>query len=202
MPIPNNLVFATGNLHKLSEITAMLSDHGIFDLFKMETLRDIGCEEDIPETADTIEGNAIIKAKYVFEHYGRACFAEDTGLIVPALNGEPGIYSARYAGPQRDAIDNMDLLLKKLADHADRSAYFETVIALVTGEETTCFAGRAPGKIIFEKRGSHGFGYDPIFVPESYNQTFAELKSEIKNKISHRHHAMIAFINYLRDQIQ
>ena len=202
MPTIDKLVFATGNAHKLTEVKAMLADQGLENLFLMQTLTDIGCTEDIPETADTIEGNAVMKAEYIFQKYGHACFAEDTGLIVPALDGEPGIYSARYAGPQRDANDNMDLLLKKLATQADRSAYFETVIALVTKDETHCFSGRAPGTIIKEKRGAEGFGYDPIFVPEGYEQTFAEIKSEIKNSISHRHHAMMAFIKYLKSQSQ
>jgi len=199
MPTIDKLVFATSNTHKLTEVKAMLDVHGLENLFLMQTLTDIGCTEEIPETADTIEGNAIMKAQYVFQKYGHACFAEDTGLIVPALDGEPGIYSARYAGPQRDANDNMDLLLKKLENQIDRSAYFETVIAIVTEEENHCFSGTAPGKIIMKKRGAKGFGYDPIFVPEGYEQTFAELKSEIKNNISHRHHAMIRFINYLKN---
>ncbi len=193
----SNLIFATGNVNKLVEVEAMLADHGMDKVFRMQTLQDIGCHEDIPETADSIVGNALMKAQYVLEHYGRPCFAEDTGLIVNALGGDPGIYSARYAGPQRNADDNMNLLLQNLKAFGDRTAYFETVIALVTPDETHCFTGQAHGTITFEKKGMDGFGYDPIFRPDGYDQTFAELKEE-KNSISHRYQAMQAFMAFLK----
>ncbi|MEP6803812.1 MAG: non-canonical purine NTP diphosphatase, partial [Flavobacterium sp.] len=175
------LVFASNNLNKIKEIQSILK--GSIQLLSLE---DIGCHEEIPETADTIEGNAILKANYVTQKYGYDCFADDTGLEVTALNGEPGVYSARYAGEQRNADDNMDKLLKALSDKEDRSAQFKTVIALNIKGEQHLFTGIAKGIIVLEKKGNHGFGYDPIFKPENYDETFAELSSDIKNKISHR----------------
>lgn len=186
------LVFASNNLNKIKEIQSILN--GSIQLLSLE---EIGCFEEIPETADTIEGNAILKADYVTEKYGYDCFADDTGLEVTALNGEPGVYSARYAGEQKNADDNMNKLLEALKDKLDRSAQFKTVIALNLNGEQHFFTGLAKGEITFNKAGSHGFGYDPIFQPESYKKTFAELSSEIKNKISHRAKATQQLIDFL-----
>lgn len=186
------LVFASNNLNKIKEIQSILN--GSIQLLSLE---EIGCFEEIPETADTIEGNAILKADYVTEKYGYDCFADDTGLEVTALNGEPGVYSARYAGEQKNADDNMNKLLEALKDKSDRSAQFKTVIALNLNGEQHLFTGLAKGEITFNKAGSHGFGYDPIFQPENYKETFAELSSEIKNKISHRAKATQQLIDFL-----
>jgi XTP/dITP diphosphohydrolase len=162
------------------------------------SLEDIGCLEEIPETANTIEGNAILKANYVSQKYGYDCFADDTGLEVTALNGEPGVYSARYAGEQRDANDNMDKLLINLKDKSNREAQFKTVITLNLKGQQYLFTGIAKGEITFEKSGSQGFGYDPIFRPEQYVETFAQLSLEIKNKISHRGKATSQLIAFLK----
>lgn len=186
------LVFASNNLNKIKEIQSILN--GSIQLLSLE---EIGCFEEIPETAATIEGNAILKANYVTEKYGYDCFADDTGLEVTALNGEPGVYSARYAGEQRNADDNMNKLLDALQDQPDRSAQFKTVIALNLNGEQHLFTGLAKGEITFNKAGSHGFGYDPIFQPENYSETFAELSSDIKNKISHRAKATQQLIDFL-----
>ena len=186
------LVFASNNLNKIKEIQSILK--GSIQLLSLE---EIGCHEEIPETADTIEGNAILKANYVTEKYGYDCFADDTGLEVTALNGEPGVYSARYAGEQRNADDNMNKLLEALKDKSDRSAQFKTVIALNLKGKQHLFTGIAKGKITFDKTGNHGFGYDPIFQPENYTETFAELPSEVKNKISHRAKATQQLIDFL-----
>lgn len=186
------LVFASNNLNKIKEIQSILN--GSIQLLSLE---EIGCFEEIPETADTIEGNAILKANYVTEKYGYDCFADDTGLEVTALNGEPGVYSARYAGEQKNADDNMNKLLETLKDKLDRSAQFKTVIALNLNGEQYLFTGLAKGKITFEKTGNQGFGYDPVFQPENYSETFAELSSEIKNKISHRAKATQQLIDFL-----
>ena len=187
-----DLVFATNNMNKLSEVQSMLNTT------KLKTLKDIGCLEDIPETASTIEGNAILKAQYVTEKYGKNCFADDTGLEVFSLNNAPGVYSARYAGPQKNAEDNMNLLLKNLSNIEDRSAQFKTVIALKIDKQEYLFEGICKGKIISDKRGKKGFGYDPIFIPDGYTTTFAEMTMEEKAKISHRGIAtrkLIAFLN-------
>lgn len=186
------LVFASNNLNKIKEIQNILN--GSIQLLSLE---DIGCFEEIPETADTIEGNAILKANYVTEKYGYDCFADDTGLEVKSLNGEPGVYSARYAGEQKDANDNMNKLLEALKDKSDRSAQFRAVIALNLNGEQHLFTGIAKGNIILEKKGNHGFGYDPVFQPDTYSETFAELSSEIKNKISHRAKATQQLIDFL-----
>jgi len=190
------LVFASNNKNKIKEIQQLLPD-----TIEILSLESIGCHEEIPETADTIEGNAILKANYVTEKYGYNCFADDTGLEVAALNGEPGVYSARYAGEQRDAGDNMDLLLENLLEKTDRTAQFKTVIALNINGKQHLFTGIAKGKITTEKSGNQGFGYDPIFQPEDFEETFAELSLEIKNKISHRGKAtqlLIAFLNQIK----
>lgn len=186
------LVFASNNLNKIKEIQSILK--GSIQLLSLE---EIGCHEEIPETAETIEGNAILKANYVTEKYGYDCFADDTGLEVTILNGEPGVYSARYAGEQRNADDNMNKLLEALLDKEDRSAQFKTVIALNIKGEQHLFTGIAKGNIILDKTGNHGFGYDPIFQPENYTETFAELASEVKNKISHRAKATQQLIDFL-----
>lgn len=186
------LVFASNNLNKIKEIQSILN--GSIQLLSLD---DIGCHEEIPETADTIEGNAILKANYVTEKYGYDCFADDTGLEVTALNGEPGVYSARYAGEQRNSVDNMNKLLNALADKSDRSAQFKTVIALNIKGEQHLFTGIAKGEITLDKSGNNGFGYDPIFQPENYDETFAVLSSYIKNKISHRAKATQQLIDFL-----
>ena len=187
-----NLVFASNNKNKIKEIQSILPE-----TIKILSLEEIGCHEEIPETADTIEGNAILKANYVTEKYGYDCFADDTGLEVTALNGEPGVYSARYAGEQRDANDNMKKLLEALSGKSDRSAQFKTVIALNLKGKQSLFTGIAKGTITLNKTGNQGFGYDPIFQPENYSETFAELSSEVKNKISHRGKATRQLIDFL-----
>lgn len=186
------LVFASHNANKVAEIKAMMPAH-----IELLSLTDLGYHEEIPETANTIEGNAILKAEHLRHELNCAVFADDTGLIVPALNGEPGVFSARYAGPQKDANDNMNLLLEKLAHQEDRSAYFQTVIALNLNGKTHVFDGRVDGTIISEKRGEHGFGYDPIFVPENETLTFAEMDSISKNTMSHRKRALAKMMDFL-----
>ena len=175
------IVFATNNSHKLEEVRAIVSG-----MINIVSLSDIGCHDDIPETADTLEGNALLKAKYVKERFGYDCFADDTGLEVEALNGEPGVRSARYAGETQDSNANMDKLLQELNDKQNRKARFRTVIALIMNGKEEYFEGIISGQIIEERRGNTGFGYDPIFVPDGHNETFAELGADIKNKISHR----------------
>lgn len=188
------LVFASNNKNKIQEIQQLLPSN-----IKILSLEDIGCQEEIPETADTIEGNAILKANYVTEKYGYNCFADDTGLEVEALNGAPGVYSARYAGEQRNADDNMNKLLDALSDKGNRKAQFKTVIALNLNGEQHLFTGIARGEITLEKTGNQGFGYDPIFQPEGYSKTFAELSLETKNEISHRGKATQQLINFLKE---
>ena len=189
------LVFASNNKNKIQEIQALVPN-----TFQILSLEEIGCTEDIPETADTIEGNAILKANYVTEKYGYDCFADDTGLEVSALNGAPGVYSARYAGEQKDANDNMDKLLSELKDKTNRKANFKTVIALNLNGNQNLFTGIINGKIIEEKIGNNGFGYDPIFVADGYEKTFAELSMEEKSTISHRGIAVKELILFLQKQ--
>jgi len=189
------LVFASNNKNKIQEIQALVPN-----TFQILSLEEIGCTEDIPETADTIEGNAILKANYVTEKYGYDCFADDTGLEVEALNGAPGVYSARYAGEQKDANDNMDKLLSELKDKSNRKANFKTVIALNLNGKQNLFTGIINGKIIEEKIGTNGFGYDPIFVADGYEKTFAELSMEEKSTISHRGIAVKELILFLQKQ--
>jgi XTP/dITP diphosphohydrolase len=186
------LVFASNNKNKILEIQSILPE-----TIKILSLEDIGCLEDIPETADTIEGNAILKANYVSQKYGYDCFADDTGLEVAALNGEPGVYSARYAGEQRDSDDNMNKVLNSLSGENNRNAQFKTVIALNLKGKQELFTGIAKGEITLEKTGNKGFGYDPIFQPLGYKETFAELSLEIKNIISHRGKATQQLIQFL-----
>ena len=189
------LVFASNNKNKIQEIQALVPN-----TIRIVSLEDIGCTEDIPETADTIEGNAILKANYVTEKYGYNCFADDTGLEVEALNGAPGVYSARYAGEQKDANDNMDKLLSELSDKPNRKANFKTVIALNLNKKQNLITEIINGKIIAEKIGTNGFGYDPIFVAEGYEKTFAELTMEEKSTISHRGIAVKELILFLQKQ--
>ena len=188
------LVFASNNKNKINEIQQLLPNS-----IEILSLEAIGCHEEIPETADTIEGNAILKANYVSQKYGYDCFADDTGLEVEALNGEPGVYSARYAGEQRNAEDNMNLLLDNLVKKNNRTAQFKTVIALNLNGKQQLFTGIAKGKITTEKSGNQGFGYDPIFQPEGYQETFADLSMETKNQISHRGKATQLLISYLNE---
>ncbi|WP_298350344.1 non-canonical purine NTP diphosphatase [uncultured Dokdonia sp.] len=189
------LVFATHNLNKLKEVQALVPEH-----ITILSLTDIGCDEDIIEDAPTIKGNAIIKAQYVRDHYGYDCFADDTGLEVTALDGAPGVYSARYAGPQRSASDNMDKLLIALAVKQDRTARFKTVIAFAKAEKIETFTGICEGEITKERYGDDGFGYDPIFKPNGYEATFAQMAISLKGKIGHRGRAMQQFLSYLRDE--
>ena len=186
------LVFATNNLHKLQEIKYLLN--GSIELL---SLKDIGCLEDIPENQPTIEGNAVEKSFYVFNNFGYNCFADDTGLEIEALDGEPGVYSARYAGEEKDPQKNIDLVLLKLAKIKNRKARFKTVISLVIDGQETQFEGIVNGEILEERRGSTGFGYDPVFKPEESSLSFAEMSLDEKNKISHRGRATQKLIEYL-----
>ena len=188
------LVIATNNAHKLTEISAILGDR--IDLL---SLKDIHCEVDIPETANTLEGNARQKAQYIRDHFHMDCFADDTGLEVEALNGEPGVFSARYAGGEgHDSEANMKKLLLNLEGVSNRKAQFRTAICLLMDGEEHLFEGICKGEIITEKRGTCGFGYDPIFVPEGYDQTFAQLGEDIKNQISHRARAVAKLCDFLK----
>ena len=186
------LVFATHNKNKVTEIQQLLPD-----TVEILTLTDIGCHEDIPETADTIEGNALLKARYVFDKFGYPCFADDTGLEVTALNNEPGVYSARYAGEPSNSEANIEKLLKNLENQKDCSARFKTVIALVGNSGEKMFTGICEGTIIKERKGTSGFGYDPIFVPTGFDKTFAEMTLEEKGAISHRGKAVRALVERL-----
>ena len=188
------IVFASNNKNKIQEIQSMLPEK-----IQIISLESIGCFEEIPETADTIEGNAIMKANYISQKYGFDCFADDTGLEVDSLNGQPGVYSARFAGEQRNADDNMNKLLIELTDQSNRNAHFKTVIALNFKGRQYLFTGIASGEIIFEKMGCGGFGYDPIFKPSGYENTFAELSLEIKNEISHRGKATKLLFEFLQN---
>ncbi len=187
------IVFATNNSHKLSEIKAILGTD--FDIL---SLKDINCNVDIPETSDTIEGNASLKSHYVWEHYHLDCFSDDTGLEVDFLNGEPGVHSARYAdGKDHDSKANIDKLLKKLGNTNKRNARFRTVISLIVNGQEIQFEGIINGTIAKKLSGTGGFGYDPIFIPNGYNESFADLGENVKNKISHRSLAVTKLANYL-----
>lgn len=185
------IVFATNNAHKLEELRAIAGDR-----LEILSLADIGCHDDIPENEPTIEGNAIAKARWVRDRYGYDCFADDTGLMVDALGGEPGVHSARYAGPGHDSQANVDLLLSRLAGIADRKAHFTTVIALTEGDEVKVFEGRVDGEILTERDGEGGFGYDPVFRPDGYAESFASMTPEEKNAISHRGRATARLLEY------
>ena len=187
------LVVATNNTHKLEEISAILGEE-----MELLSLKDIQCNADIPETADTLEGNARQKAQYIYNNYGMDCFADDTGLEVEALNGAPGVFSARYAGDGHDSEANMQKLLQELEGKENRKAQFRTAICLIMEGQEYLFEGIVKGKIIEEKRGGSGFGYDPVFVPEGYDLTFAELGNDIKNTISHRARAVEKLCTFLK----
>ena len=187
------LVVATNNAHKLEEISQILGEN-----IELLSLKDIQCTAEIPETADTLEGNALQKAEYIYKHFGLDCFADDTGLEVEALDGAPGVFSARYAGNGNDSEANMQKLLLNLQGKTNRKAQFRTAICLIMEGKTYLFEGICKGQIIKEKRGETGFGYDPIFVPEGYEETFAELGSDIKNKISHRAKAVDLLCKFLK----
>lgn len=187
------LCFATNNAHKLHEISLMMPPS-----IELVSLAQIGCDEELPETQLTIEGNSRQKAEYLWEHYQVNCFADDTGLEVKALHGEPGVLSARYAGPQRNNEENIDLLLRNLADQSDRSAHFKTVITLVTSGESRQFTGTVEGKILPQRRGEGGFGYDAVFLPSGYDRTFAQMSTEEKGQISHRGKAFAKLLEFLK----
>lgn len=189
------LIFATSNPNKVKEVKEILGNE-----YQVKSLVDIGCHEEIPETAPTLEGNALQKARYVKERYGLDCFSEDTGLEVTALNGAPGVYTARYGGPEKDPNQNMSKLLHELKNKSDRSARFRTAMALIIGNEEHVFEGIAPGVIAKERSGAEGFGYDPIFIPDGYDISFAEMGKSEKNKLSHRAKALEKMIRFLKDK--
>ncbi len=188
------LVFATHNEHKLVEIRSLLPKN-----IHLKSLDDIGCTEEIPETSETLEGNALLKAKYVLDRYGLPCFADDTGLEVAALHGAPGVFSARYAGEPKNETRNVEKLVSQLHGQKDRRAQFTTIIALCLGNETHIFKGVIKGVITNIPRGSNGFGYDPVFQPEGLDKTFAELTLKEKNQLSHRARAFSKLIKYLEE---
>ena len=188
------LVFATNNRHKLQEVRDIVGDR-----VEVLSLADIDCHDDIPETADTLQGNALIKARHIYEKYGLDCFADDTGLEVEALGGAPGVYSARYAGEDCDSEANMRKLLENLTGKSNRSAQFRTVIALIINGEEILFNGIVKGTIATEKKGDSGFGYDPVFIPEGHSDSFAQMGSEMKNSMSHRFRATQQLGDYLKE---
>jgi len=189
------LVFATNNAHKLEEVKAILEPE-----YQIVSLKELGCFDDIPETEKTLDGNALLKAHYIFDKYGVDCFADDTGLEVKALNGDPGVYSARYAGEENNAQKNMKKLLKNLTGVESREACFRTVIALIESGEVRFFEGKIEGKIAEVSKGTAGFGYDPVFIPDGYQLSFAELGLVEKNKISHRALAVEKLTKYLKSK--
>jgi len=186
------LVFATHNPNKLREVQALLPS-----AIELMSLTDIGCHDDIPETEPTIEGNALLKARFVKVNYGYNCFADDTGLEVNSLGGAPGVYSARYAGPENDAQANMSKLLGALNNQNDRNAHFKTVVALSLDDDEHLFTGICEGVITTEQKGADGFGYDPIFLPNGYDETFAQMNQEAKGRISHRGKAIAKLVAFL-----
>ena len=190
------LVFATVNPNKVKEVSEMLDDS-----FEVVSLKDIGFKDELPETQATIQGNALQKARTLHQALGVDCFSEDTGLEVDALNGEPGVNSARYAGPSKSSEDNIDLLLEKLKDERNRTARFRTVVALILDGQEHLFEGIAEGEILLERQGEGGFGYDPVFLPKGASKTFAQMDSEEKNAISHRGKAIRKLISFLKNQI-
>jgi len=187
------LVFATNNQHKLDELQAILGNR-----FQLLSLKDIGCNKEIPEEQPTLEGNASQKSHFIYEKYGYSCFADDTGLEIEGLNGEPGVYSARYAGEEKNANANMDKVLTKMTKIKNRNARFRTVISLIINGNEIQFEGSVEGEILTKKRGNSGFGYDPIFRPKGFQQTFAEMNLTDKNKISHRGRAVEKLVQYLQ----
>jgi XTP/dITP diphosphohydrolase len=190
-----NLVFATNNLHKLAEVQEMTGN-----IIFLKSLADIGCEEDIPETGETLDENALQKADYIHQKFNVNVFADDTGLEVEALNGAPGVYSARYAGPERDATNNIKMLLSELKGKENRKARFRTVISLILNNEVFHFEGVVNGVITEKASGLSGFGYDPVFVPDGFDETFAEMSAVQKNEISHRGRAMRALVDFLKSK--
>lgn len=186
------LVFATNNQHKLKELQSIIGEK-----IHLLSLKDIGCEEEIPEEQPTLEGNARQKSSYIYDKYGYSCFADDTGLEIEALNGEPGVFSARYAGEEKNSNANMKKVLKKMTKITNRKARFRTVISLIINGEEKQFEGIVKGTILTGKKGSAGFGYDPVFQPEGYNLTFAEMNLDEKNKVSHRGRAVEKLVSYL-----
>ena len=195
LPGTMKLVFATNNKHKLQEVRDIIGS-GV----EVLSLNDIDCHDDIPETADTLQGNALIKARYIYEKYGIDCFADDTGLEVEALGGEPGVYSARYAGEECDSEANMHKLLHNLTGKKNRIAQFRTVIALIIDGKEMLFNGIVKGTITEEKCGTSGFGYDPVFIPEGFSESFAQMGNVVKNSISHRYRATQELSNYLKER--
>lgn len=188
------IIFASHNQNKVKEIQNLLGDE-----IQLLSLTEIGLEEDIPETADTIEGNSLLKAKYIWEKYQMTCFADDTGLEIEALNGEPGVFSARYAGDRKNDDANIDKVLSKLSGHENRNARFKTVITLINEGQEFQFTGIVNGEIGSEKIGQNGFGYDPIFVPEKQGKTFAEMTLNEKNLFSHRARAFQQLVNFITE---
>ncbi len=186
------LVFATNNLHKISEVKVLLPSS-----VKLLSLTDINCDKEIPETAETIEGNALLKAQFVFNNYRVNCFADDSGLEVETLNGAPGVYSARYAGEPKNDLKNIEKLLSELKGKNNRKARFKTVIALILNEKEYCFEGIVNGRITTEMTGTNGFGYDPVFIPDGYSQTFGQMSLSDKNSISHRAMAVKKLVEFL-----
>ncbi len=195
MTVKKQIVFATNNAHKLEEIRKIMGPE-----WHIMSLSEIGCTADIPETADTLSGNAEIKARYVKEHFGYDCFADDTGLLVDALDGAPGVYSARYAGENHDSVANMKLLLENMKGVTDRKAHFSTVIALAEGDDLRFFEGSVHGVITYTPSGEGGFGYDPVFLPDGYDVTFSCMSADEKNAISHRGRATRKLIEYLANK--
>ncbi|MDP4290088.1 MAG: non-canonical purine NTP diphosphatase [Bacteroidota bacterium] len=188
-----DLVFATNNKHKLKELSRLTGNK-----FHLLSLKDLNCNDDIPETADTLEGNAALKARYIWEKFGKNCFADDTGLEVEALNGRPGVYSARYAGEEQNAELNVSKVLEEMIDRKNRSARFRTVFCLIIEGREYFFEGIVNGNLISERRGNEGFGYDPIFIPDGFDQTFAQMPLALKNKISHRGQATEKLLHFLK----
>ncbi len=189
------IVFASNNPHKLHEIAAILGP-----AFKLKSLADIGCHDDIPEPWPSMEENALAKARFVFERFGFNCFADDSGLEVMALDGKPGVFSARYAGPAKSSLDNMNKLLAEMEHITRREARFRAIMALIIEGKEFLFEGIVNGKIALKPKGEGGFGYDPVFVPDGYDQTFAELPAELKNTISHRYRALSKLVRFLKER--
>jgi len=192
----HELIFATNNLHKITEIQSLIGDN-----FILKSLKQIGCTEDIPETEPTLEGNALLKARHIYDKYGKNCFADDTGLEIEALDGRPGVFSARYATDGHDFEANIDKVLEELAGAENRKARFRTVVALILDGSVHYFEGIVNGEIITERKGIEGFGYDPVFQPDGYNLTFAEMPLQEKNKISHRARAVGKLVDFLNLKI-
>ncbi|MCH5219210.1 MAG: non-canonical purine NTP diphosphatase [Muribaculaceae bacterium] len=192
-----SLVFATNNSHKLEEARRIIGD-----AFDIVSLADIGCDDDIPEDAPTLEGNAIAKARWIKQRYGYDCFADDTGLEVDALGGLPGVRTARYAGDAHDSGANMRLLLQNLKGCSNRKACFRTAVALILDDKEYCFEGRVDGLIAQQPEGSEGFGYDPVFVPDDFPSSFATLSPDVKNSISHRGRALAAMLDFLNSYLK